>query len=140
MRCVARWLANANGPLSAARKDGRFREPPPTPPGYTALTISDFAEAPAHPGRRPPDYNVALQRSRMVAHSCDSPLPPPQAGPRPPGRPQWSRSTDAEPLPRLSHHAPPHQGLPPEDEGESASPKLIPLRKAVAKSPSTTRP
>ncbi|XP_035282170.1 rap guanine nucleotide exchange factor 2 isoform X4 [Anguilla anguilla] len=127
--------SNAKGLIS--RKEGRFREPPPTPPGYTALTISDFGEGPAHAGRRPPDYNVALQRSRMVAHSCDSPLPPPQAGPRP----QWSRSTDAAEPPRLPH-APP-QGPPPapEDEGESASPKLNPLRKTVvARSPNTTRP
>ncbi|XP_061107744.1 rap guanine nucleotide exchange factor 2-like isoform X2 [Conger conger] len=101
--------SNAKGLIS--RKDGRFREPPPTPPGYTALTMSDFSEAPAHSGRRPPDYNVALQRSRMVAHSCDSPLPPPQAG-----RPQWSRSTDAETPPRLPH-APP-QGPPPEDQDD----------------------
>ncbi|KAJ8403577.1 hypothetical protein AAFF_G00349030 [Aldrovandia affinis] len=102
--------SNAKGLMS--RKEGRFREPPPTPPGYTALTISDFAEGPSHAGRRPPDYNVALQRSRMVAHSCDSPLPSPQAAPRP----HWSRSTDAEPPPRLPHSPP--QGLPPEDEDD----------------------
>uniref|UniRef100_A0A8C5ES41 Rap guanine nucleotide exchange factor 2 n=1 Tax=Gouania willdenowi TaxID=441366 RepID=A0A8C5ES41_GOUWI len=50
---------------------GRYREPPPTPPGYTALTISDLAE-----GRRPPDYTTALQRSRMVTQSPDSHQPP----------------------------------------------------------------
>uniref|UniRef100_A0A4W5NG62 Rap guanine nucleotide exchange factor 2 n=1 Tax=Hucho hucho TaxID=62062 RepID=A0A4W5NG62_9TELE len=63
-----------------ARKESRYREPPPTPPGYTALTISDFSEgqtqspptAPAHSGRRPPDYTTALQRSRMVTQSPDS--------------------------------------------------------------------
>uniref|UniRef100_A0AAZ3P6U8 Rap guanine nucleotide exchange factor 2 n=1 Tax=Oncorhynchus tshawytscha TaxID=74940 RepID=A0AAZ3P6U8_ONCTS len=62
------------------RKESRYREPPPTPPGYTALTISDFSEgqtqspptAPAHSGRRPPDYTTALQRSRMVTQSPDS--------------------------------------------------------------------
>ncbi|KAJ8332158.1 hypothetical protein SKAU_G00428630 [Synaphobranchus kaupii] len=123
--------SNAKGLIS--RREGRFREPPPTPPGYTALTLPDFAEAPPHTGRRPPDYNMALQRSRMVAHSCDSPLPPPHAGPRP----QWSRSTDTEP-PRLPH-APP-QAAPPEDEGESASPKLMPLRRAEATPPNTSRP
>ncbi|CAG5988906.1 unnamed protein product [Menidia menidia] len=70
-------------PITAgARKEGRYREPPPTPPGYTALTISDLAEgqhpappAPAsaatHSGRRPPDYTTALQRSRMVTQSPD---------------------------------------------------------------------
>ncbi|KAI1883668.1 hypothetical protein AGOR_G00233930 [Albula goreensis] len=106
---------NAKGLIS--RKEGRFREPPPTPPGYTALTISDLVEGLPHSGRRPPDYNVALQRSRMVAHSCDSPLPPSHAGPRPGGRPQWSRSTDAEPPPRLPPHGPP-QGPAPEDEDD----------------------
>uniref|UniRef100_A0A669DVK3 Rap guanine nucleotide exchange factor 2 n=1 Tax=Oreochromis niloticus TaxID=8128 RepID=A0A669DVK3_ORENI len=48
---------------------GRYREPPPTPPGYTALTISDLAEDSTHPSRRPPDYTTALQRSRMVTQS-----------------------------------------------------------------------
>uniref|UniRef100_A0A3Q2PTM7 Rap guanine nucleotide exchange factor 2 n=1 Tax=Fundulus heteroclitus TaxID=8078 RepID=A0A3Q2PTM7_FUNHE len=71
-------------PITAgARKEGRYREPPPTPPGYTALTISDLAEGqhpppaaptpPAtHSSRRPPDYTTALQRSRMVTQSPDS--------------------------------------------------------------------
>ncbi|XP_077958164.1 rap guanine nucleotide exchange factor 2 isoform X2 [Gasterosteus aculeatus] len=67
-----------------SRKESRYREPPPTPPGYTALTISDLAEgqhpapsvpaaaAAPHTGRRPPDYSTALQRSRMVTQSPDS--------------------------------------------------------------------
>ncbi|XP_034545620.1 rap guanine nucleotide exchange factor 2 isoform X18 [Notolabrus celidotus] len=71
-------------PITAgARKESRYREPPPTPPGYTALTISDLAEGQhpttpvpasttAHTGRRPPDYTTALQRSRMVTQSPDS--------------------------------------------------------------------
>ncbi|KAI9521444.1 Rap guanine nucleotide exchange factor 2 [Dissostichus eleginoides] len=65
------------------RKESRYREPPPTPPGYTALNISDLADGqhpppavPAstapHTGRRPPDYSTALQRSRMVTQSPDS--------------------------------------------------------------------
>ncbi|KAL4641788.1 rap guanine nucleotide exchange factor 2-like isoform X4 [Arapaima gigas] len=90
-----------------ARKDGRFREPPPTPPGYTALTVSDFVEGQSHVGRKPPDYNVALQRSRMVAHTCDSLLPPPQPGPRPGVPPSWSRAPDTDPQ---------HRGLPAEEE------------------------
>ncbi|XP_037116793.1 rap guanine nucleotide exchange factor 2 isoform X7 [Syngnathus acus] len=68
-----------------SRKEGRYREPPPTPPGYTALTISDLADgqSPPPPGpnsttsatptsRRPPDYTTALQRSRMITQSPDS--------------------------------------------------------------------
>lgn len=73
----------AGGKGLLCRKESRYREPPPTPPGYTALTISDLAEgqhqsppAPttvaSHSGRRPPDYTTALQRSRMVTQSPDS--------------------------------------------------------------------
>ncbi|XP_072520079.1 rap guanine nucleotide exchange factor 2 isoform X4 [Salminus brasiliensis] len=65
---------NAKGVIT--RKDGRYRDPPPTPPGYTALTISDVTEGVAHAGRRPPDYTTALQRSRLVTHSPDSQQPP----------------------------------------------------------------
>uniref|UniRef100_A0A4W5L082 Rap guanine nucleotide exchange factor 2 n=1 Tax=Hucho hucho TaxID=62062 RepID=A0A4W5L082_9TELE len=66
--------------LTSEMFESRYREPPPTPPGYTALTISDFSEGqtqsppppPSHSGRRPPDYTTALQRSRMVTQSPDS--------------------------------------------------------------------
>ncbi|XP_076874922.1 rap guanine nucleotide exchange factor 2 isoform X3 [Brachyhypopomus gauderio] len=64
------------------RREGRFREPPPTPPGYTALSVAEVEEIShghAH-GRRPPDYSAALQRSRLLKRSCDL-APPPQ--PRP---------------------------------------------------------
>ncbi|XP_046698859.1 rap guanine nucleotide exchange factor 2 isoform X3 [Silurus meridionalis] len=69
-----------------SRRESRFREPPPTPPGYTALPLSEVEELghnPVHsqtPGRRPPDYNAALQRSRLIKRSLDL-EPPPQ--PRP---------------------------------------------------------
>lgn len=53
----------------AARKDGRYRDPPPTPPGYTALSISEVTEGATHTARKPPDYTTALQRSRLVTHS-----------------------------------------------------------------------
>ncbi|XP_066506183.1 rap guanine nucleotide exchange factor 2 isoform X2 [Hoplias malabaricus] len=68
-------ITAGNAKTGIARKDGRYRDPPPTPPGYTALTISDVTEA-AHAGRRPPDYTTALQRSRLVTHSPDSQQPP----------------------------------------------------------------
>ncbi|KAG5849439.1 hypothetical protein ANANG_G00110400 [Anguilla anguilla] len=58
-------VTSSNAKSLMTRKEGRFREPPPTPPGYTALTLSDFGEGAGHAGRKPPDYNVALQRSRM---------------------------------------------------------------------------
>ncbi|XP_015200050.1 rap guanine nucleotide exchange factor 2 isoform X3 [Lepisosteus oculatus] len=130
-------VASSNAKGLIARKEGRFREPPPTPPGYTALTISDFTEGQSHSGRKPPDYNVALQRSRMVARSCDSPQPHSQPGSRPASRPQWNKPSEVDP--RLSHFQ--SQGLSAEEEeGESMSPKLIPLRKTVAYTPETTRP
>ncbi|TSV81521.1 Rap guanine nucleotide exchange factor 2 [Bagarius yarrelli] len=54
---------------SLVRKDGRYRDPPPTPPGYTALSISEVTEGTTHTARKPPDYTTALQRSRLVTHS-----------------------------------------------------------------------
>ncbi|XP_039606252.1 rap guanine nucleotide exchange factor 2 isoform X1 [Polypterus senegalus] len=95
-----------------ARKEGRFREPPPTPPGYTALTISDFPEAQAHTGRKPPDYNVALQRSRMVTLPGDPQQT--RTGTRPLGRPQWHKPNEADP--RLTHFQ--SQGFSAEEEDE----------------------
>ncbi|KAL6117279.1 rapgef2 [Pungitius sinensis] len=128
--------AGGKGVLS--RKESRYREPPPTPPGYTALTISDLAEgqhpappAPAptapHTGRRPPDYSTALQRSRMVTQSPDS-----QRGAKQrPGGPHRTRSPAEE---REAEE---------EVEGESLSSKLIALRKpkpVARRTPETPRP
>ncbi|MEE6461114.1 hypothetical protein FKM82_001199 [Ascaphus truei] len=58
--------------IATARKEGRYREPPPTPPGYVGIPIADFAEGHPHLSRKPPDYNVALQRSRMMARRSES--------------------------------------------------------------------
>ncbi|XP_026124850.1 rap guanine nucleotide exchange factor 2-like isoform X6 [Carassius auratus] len=61
---------------AASRREGRFREPPPTPPGYTALSLAE-ADSHSHAhGRRPPDYTAALQRSRFLKRSCDPPPHP----------------------------------------------------------------
>uniref|UniRef100_A0A8B9GGY5 Rap guanine nucleotide exchange factor 2 n=1 Tax=Amazona collaria TaxID=241587 RepID=A0A8B9GGY5_9PSIT len=61
------------GKLSfVSRKEGRYREPPPTPPGYVGIPIAEFTEGGSHPTRKPPDYNIALQRSRMVARTCET--------------------------------------------------------------------
>ncbi|XP_038156776.1 rap guanine nucleotide exchange factor 2 isoform X9 [Cyprinodon tularosa] len=110
-----------------SRKEGRYREPPPTPPGYTALTISDLAEGqhPAPPAptsaasRRPPDYTTALQRSRMVTQSPDSHQAH-QAAKRRGGSLRRTRSSADEQEPED------------EEEGESLSPKLVALRKPLA--------
>ncbi|XP_055745293.1 rap guanine nucleotide exchange factor 2 isoform X13 [Salvelinus fontinalis] len=117
------------------RKESRYREPPPTPPGYTALTISDFSEGqtqsppPAHSGRRPPDYTTALQRSRMVTQSPDSHH-----------HHQAQQHAKRQGLHRT--RSPGEEEEPEEEEeGESLSPKLVALRKTVAHTtPETTRP
>uniref|UniRef100_A0A8C1JE96 Rap guanine nucleotide exchange factor 2 n=1 Tax=Cyprinus carpio TaxID=7962 RepID=A0A8C1JE96_CYPCA len=91
------------------RKDGRYRDPPPTPPGYTALTITDVTEGTAHSGRRPPDYTTALQRSRLVTHSPDSQQPPAVGKPTHSLDPRGREEEEAEEV---------------EEEGECLSPKL----------------
>ncbi|XP_076836928.1 LOW QUALITY PROTEIN: rap guanine nucleotide exchange factor 6 [Brachyhypopomus gauderio] len=51
-------------------KDDRYRAPPPTPPGYQGLALGNAqaleggAARPAH--LKPPDYSVALQRSKLL--------------------------------------------------------------------------
>lgn len=129
-KCAADWTYQSYllVCVSAARKEGRFREPPPTPPGYTALTISDLTEGQhsvtsvtpsttTHSGRRPPDYTTALQRSRMVTQSPDSHQVHQGAKQRSGGLHRTrSPSEDQEPDE--------------EEEGESLSSKLVALRKA----------
>uniref|UniRef100_A0A8B9VH72 Rap guanine nucleotide exchange factor 6 n=1 Tax=Anas zonorhyncha TaxID=75864 RepID=A0A8B9VH72_9AVES len=45
----------------------RYREPPPTPPGYMGISLADIKEgSPHHPHLKPPDYSVAVQRSKML--------------------------------------------------------------------------
>uniref|UniRef100_A0A3B3C641 Rap guanine nucleotide exchange factor 2 n=1 Tax=Oryzias melastigma TaxID=30732 RepID=A0A3B3C641_ORYME len=109
-------------PITAgARKEGRYREPPPTPPGYTALTMSDLSEA-THSGRRPPDYTTALQRSRMVTQSPDSHQA--QQGSKHRGAgPQRTCSPAEEQEPEE------------EEEGESLSAKLVPAHTAETPRP-----
>ncbi|XP_074849217.1 rap guanine nucleotide exchange factor 2 isoform X7 [Carettochelys insculpta] len=113
------------GRQSQARKEGRYREPPPTPPGYVGIPIADFTEGISHPTRKPPDYNMALQRSRMVARTCEthgtSPLPQQShthsAG-KPANKPQWHKPNESDP--RLAHYQ--SQGFSTEeDEDEQVS-------------------
>lgn len=105
----------------SARKESRYREPPPTPPGYTALSISDLGDGHqqtptvptstvTHTGRRPPDYTTALQRSRMVTQSPDS-------------------HKAHQRLQRTRSPAEDQEGEE-EEEGESMSSKVVALRKA----------
>ncbi|XP_028906102.1 rap guanine nucleotide exchange factor 6 isoform X4 [Ornithorhynchus anatinus] len=53
--------------VTSPKKDDRYREPPPTPPGYMGISLADIKEGPPHhPHLKPPDYSVAVQRSKMV--------------------------------------------------------------------------
>ncbi|XP_053258942.1 rap guanine nucleotide exchange factor 2 isoform X5 [Podarcis raffonei] len=120
---IAVSTSNTKGLI--ARKEGRYREPPPTPPGYVGIPIADFAEGVSHPARKPPDYNVALQRSRMVARSSEAPgtsasQQQPQGPPssRPVGKPQWHKPNESDP--HLVHYQ--SQGFSTEeDEDEQVS-------------------
>ncbi|XP_029473756.1 rap guanine nucleotide exchange factor 2 isoform X12 [Rhinatrema bivittatum] len=115
---IAVSSSNAKGLI--ARKEGRFREPPPTPPGYVGIPIADFAEGHSHPARKPPDYNVALKRSRMMAGKCEAlgmSATPAAHGPpasRPTNKPQWHKPNESDP--RFTHYQ--SQGFSTEDEAE----------------------
>uniref|UniRef100_UPI00398F221A rap guanine nucleotide exchange factor 6-like isoform X4 n=1 Tax=Pristiophorus japonicus TaxID=55135 RepID=UPI00398F221A len=107
-----------------AQRDGRYREPPPTPPGYVGIPIADVKEGGHHhPHLKPPDYSVALQRSRMVTQMCDpTRLPPipiasqPTSSNQPKGLglPQWRKLSESDP--RLVQ--PNHQGFQDNEDDE----------------------
>ncbi|XP_029925311.1 rap guanine nucleotide exchange factor 6 isoform X2 [Myripristis murdjan] len=62
--------------VTSPAKDERYRAPPPTPPGYQGLALGDLGlldgvaggpgGLPRPPHLRPPDYSVALQRSKLL--------------------------------------------------------------------------
>ncbi|MEE6461108.1 hypothetical protein FKM82_001199 [Ascaphus truei] len=116
---IAVTTSSAKGLI--ARKEGRYREPPPTPPGYVGIPIADFAEGHPHLSRKPPDYNVALQRSRMMARRSESEgaaatSPPSHNQPpcRPVNKPQWHKPNESDP--RLAHYQ--AQGVTTEDDAD----------------------
>ncbi|XP_003980789.2 rap guanine nucleotide exchange factor 6 isoform X2 [Panthera pardus] len=67
--------------VTSPKKEDRYREPPPTPPGYMGISLADLKEGP-HLHLRPPDYSVAVQRSKMM-HNSLSRLPPASLGSSP---------------------------------------------------------
>ncbi|KAE8630027.1 hypothetical protein XENTR_v10000671 [Xenopus tropicalis] len=106
--------------VTTARKEGRYREPPPTPPGYVGIPIADFADGHPPLSRKPPDYNVALQRSRMMARRSESEgsaaTSPPshnQTSGRTANKPQWHKPNEADP--RLALYQ--AQGVTEKDDG-----------------------
>ncbi|KAE8613963.1 hypothetical protein XENTR_v10007939 [Xenopus tropicalis] len=53
--------------VTSSQKDSRYREPPPTPPGYQGISLADIKEGQPHQAHlKPPDYSVAIQRSKMI--------------------------------------------------------------------------
>ncbi|XP_037835016.1 rap guanine nucleotide exchange factor 6 isoform X4 [Kryptolebias marmoratus] len=63
--------------VTSPTKDERYRAPPPTPPGYQGLALGDLGltdglvgglagPVPRPPHIRPPDYSVALRRSKLL--------------------------------------------------------------------------
>ncbi|XP_038563500.1 rap guanine nucleotide exchange factor 6 isoform X6 [Micropterus salmoides] len=63
--------------VTSPAMDERYRAPPPTPPGYQGLALGDLSLTdgvvggpggllPRPPHLRPPDYSVALQRSKLL--------------------------------------------------------------------------
>ncbi|KAM9333073.1 rap guanine nucleotide exchange factor 6 isoform 3-T3 [Pholidichthys leucotaenia] len=54
--------------VTSPAKDERYRAPPPTPPGYQGLALGDLGltDLPRPPHLKPPDYSVALQRSKLL--------------------------------------------------------------------------
>uniref|UniRef100_A0A8D3D2J2 Rap guanine nucleotide exchange factor (GEF) 6 n=1 Tax=Scophthalmus maximus TaxID=52904 RepID=A0A8D3D2J2_SCOMX len=62
--------------VTSPAKDERYRAPPPTPPGYQGLALGDLGLLPPRPPHlKPPDYSVALQRSKLLQSpgACSSP-------------------------------------------------------------------
>lgn len=119
---IAVTAASSKGLI--ARKEGRYREPPPTPPGYVGIPIADFAEGHPQLSRKPPDYNVALQRSRMMARRSDSegaPATSPPSHSQPSSKivnkPQWHKPNEADP--RLAIYQ--AQGVTKDDDDEQVS-------------------
>lgn len=54
--------------VTSPKKEDRYREPPPTPPGYMGISLADLKEGPPiH--LKPPEYSVAVQRSKMMQNS-----------------------------------------------------------------------
>ncbi|XP_061659866.1 rap guanine nucleotide exchange factor 6 isoform X2 [Syngnathoides biaculeatus] len=64
--------------ITSPTKDERYRAPPPTPPGYQGLALGDVKDCSGGtavaaagvsgrpPHLRPPDYSVAMQRSKLL--------------------------------------------------------------------------
>ncbi|XP_077182977.1 rap guanine nucleotide exchange factor 6 isoform X4 [Paroedura picta] len=88
--------------VTSSKEDNRYREPPPTPPGYMGISLADLKEgSPHHPHLKPPDYSVAVQRSKML-HSklsrlSSAPLSSDPVACFPKKMPQWHSRQPSHP-------------------------------------------
>nr|XP_056710261.1 rap guanine nucleotide exchange factor 6 isoform X4 [Euleptes europaea] len=88
--------------VTSSKEDNRYREPPPTPPGYMGISLADLKEgSPHHPHLKPPDYSVAVQRSKML-HSklsrlSSAPLSSEPVACFPKKMPQWHSRQPSHP-------------------------------------------
>uniref|UniRef100_A0A8C5CMH3 Rap guanine nucleotide exchange factor (GEF) 6 n=1 Tax=Gadus morhua TaxID=8049 RepID=A0A8C5CMH3_GADMO len=78
-------------------RDERYHAPPPTPPGYQGLALGDLGYSdppPRPPNLKPPEYSVALQRSRLLHSPGVASCPTSgQSTLSPPGRPSFNSHT-----------------------------------------------
>lgn len=114
--------------ITSASKDERYRAPPPTPPGYQGLALGDLGLSdrvvvgpgvllPRPPHLRPPEYSVALQRSKLLQS-------PGAAGGlaearRLAGNHHLHKQEARTAAPRQVHSRPPSICLPPQDLADS---------------------
>lgn len=100
--------------VTSPTKDDRFRGPPPTPPGYQGISLGDVQPGTPRPLHlKPPDYSVALQRSKLLQSPSGLPLGLPGDGPL-----QAKRPTHGQPRPgSVALHGPPDS----EDDGTWAT-------------------
>ncbi|KAJ6667961.1 hypothetical protein lerEdw1_016282 [Lerista edwardsae] len=88
--------------VTSPKEDNRYREPPPTPPGYMGISLADIKEgSPHHPHFKPPDYSVAVQRSKMLhsklARLSSAPLSSEPVACFPKKMPQWHSRQPSHP-------------------------------------------
>ncbi|ETE72490.1 Rap guanine nucleotide exchange factor 6, partial [Ophiophagus hannah] len=75
--------------VTSSKEDTRYREPPPTPPGYMGISLADIKEGSHHPHLKPPDYSVAVQRSKMLSRLSSTPLSSEPVACFPKKMPKW---------------------------------------------------
>ncbi|KAL7989168.1 hypothetical protein Chor_011834 [Crotalus horridus] len=83
--------------VTSSKEDTRYREPPPTPPGYMGISLADIKEGSHHPHLKPPDYSVAVQRSKMLSRLSSTPLSSEPVACFPKKMPKWHSRQPSHP-------------------------------------------